>query len=78
MSEDLSAAHPALVEMIRREILDSYDEELEQELEDGRLEEMAGGSRASTGGSTSASCCACNTNWFACRTGCRPRSCGSS
>ncbi|GJD34728.1 polyphosphate kinase 2 [Methylobacterium aerolatum] len=45
MSEDLSAAHPALVEMIRREILDSYDEELEQELEDGRLEEMAGGSR---------------------------------
>lgn len=38
MSEDLSAAHPALVEMIRRELLDSYDEELEQELEDGRLE----------------------------------------
>ncbi len=40
MSEDLSAAHPALVEMIRREILDSYDEELEQELEDGRLESL--------------------------------------
>ncbi len=38
MSEDLSAADPALVEMIRREILDSYDEELEQELEDERLE----------------------------------------
>jgi polyphosphate kinase len=43
MSEDLSAAHPALVEMIRREIMDSYDEELEQELEDGRLEALGGG-----------------------------------
>lgn len=40
MSEDLSAAHPALVEMIRREILDSYDEEIEQALEDGRLEAL--------------------------------------
>ncbi|WP_342165203.1 polyphosphate kinase 2 [Methylobacterium sp. SD21] len=40
MSEDLSSAHPALVEMIRREILDSYDEELEQDLEESRLDAL--------------------------------------
>jgi polyphosphate kinase 2 len=45
MSEDPSAAHPALVEMIRREILDSYDEEIEQELEDSRLEALGDGPR---------------------------------
>ena len=45
MSEDVSAADPALVEMIRREILDSYDEELEQELEDNRLDTLGGGPR---------------------------------
>ncbi|MCJ2015302.1 polyphosphate kinase 2 [Methylobacterium sp. J-076] len=42
MSEDLSAAPAALVEMIRREIMDSYDEELEQDLEDGRLDSIEG------------------------------------
>ena len=40
MSEDLSSAPPALVEMIRREILDSYDEELEQDLEENRLDKL--------------------------------------
>lgn len=44
MSEDLSSANPALVEMIRREILDSYDEELEQDLEDERLDQLDGDS----------------------------------
>lgn len=42
MSEDLSSANPALVEMIRREILDSYDEEWEQDLEDERLDQLSG------------------------------------
>ena len=42
MSEDLSSANPALVEMIRREILDSYDEEWEQDLEDERLDQLGG------------------------------------
>ena len=40
MSEDSSAADAATLAAIRRELIDSYDEELEQELEEDRLDRL--------------------------------------
>ena len=44
MTIDHASADPTMVEMIRREILDSYDEEMELGFEDDRLDSLEGGS----------------------------------
>ncbi|WP_082316897.1 polyphosphate kinase 2 [Methylobacterium sp. ARG-1] len=44
MTIDHASADPTIVEMIRREILDSYDEEMELGFEDDRLDSLEGGS----------------------------------
>ena len=46
MTIDHSSADPTMVEMIRREILDSYDEEMELGFEDDRLDGLEGGSES--------------------------------
>ncbi|MCB4802250.1 polyphosphate kinase 2 [Methylobacterium brachiatum] len=46
MTIDHASADPTMVEMIRREILDSYDEEMELGFEDDRLDSLEGGSES--------------------------------
>jgi polyphosphate kinase len=43
MPLDPNATDPAMVEVIRREILDSYDEEIELGIEEDRLDQLPGG-----------------------------------
>src|SRR5213080_3068361 len=43
MTIDHDRADPSMVDMIRREILDSYDEEMELGFEDDRLDSLEGG-----------------------------------
>jgi polyphosphate kinase len=46
MTIDHASADPTMVDMIRREILDSYDEEMELGFEDDRLDSLEGGSES--------------------------------
>ena len=65
---------------IKEEIADSFDEELEMQMEEDRLDELVAEgmsgrpSRRSTARSISANCSGCSTNWCGCRTGCSIRS----
>ena len=75
MSTDLQAE----LDRIRAEIADSFDEELEMQFEEDRLEKLAGGEerpggRRSIAESISASCSGSSTNWSGCRTGSSTRS----
>ena len=69
---------------IRRELIDSFDEELEMELDDERAAEFAeliehkAARDRSTASSTSTSCSACRASWSSCRTGWSTRSSRSS
>ena len=75
-----AGTRPFDIEAIRREMADDFDEELEMELEDERLERLVSEIDASprppawTGESISVSCFGSNTSWFVCRIGSRPRS----
>jgi hypothetical protein len=60
---------PAIQDRIHEEMLDSFDEELELEIDDDRLDaltnEFSGhtAGRSSTGASTSRNCSACKASW---------------
>ena len=65
---------------LKLDLLDSFDEELELELDDRRFDAIAGadvGTRTEAEGDRRrrnfASCCGCRANWSSCRTG-SPRS----
>ena len=66
---------------IHAEMLDSFDEELELEIDDDRLDaltsELSGDPAEEThrpAASISRSCSACRASWSSCRTGSRTRS----
>jgi hypothetical protein len=69
-----------LVKRVHRELADSYDEEMELELEDrtvdpvtGEFSSAHGARKRNTAACISANCSACRANWSSCRTGwCRP------
>ena len=71
--------HDELLGRIERDLLDSYDEELEMEIEDRDVDEVlapmprsAAIPRNPIASVTSGSCSASRANWSSCRTGCPP------